>query len=49
MEEDANVAIDISCLVFHIKKEVVGVLDYFLSFLRRYEKKPIICFFDVGP
>jgi hypothetical protein len=38
MEEDANVAIDISCLTFHIKKEVVGVLDYFLSFLRRYEK-----------
>jgi hypothetical protein len=37
MEEDANVA-DISCLTFHIKKEVVGVLDYFLSFLRRYEK-----------
>lgn len=38
MEEATNVAIDISCLVFHIKKEVVGVLDYFLSFLRRYEK-----------
>jgi hypothetical protein len=27
MEEDPNVYIDISCLVFHIKKEVVGVLD----------------------
>jgi hypothetical protein len=38
MEEDANVAIDVSCLVFHIKKEVVGVLDYFLSFSKRYEK-----------
>jgi len=29
MEEATNVAFDISCLVFHIKKEVVGVLDFF--------------------
>jgi hypothetical protein len=28
------------------KKEVVGVLDFFLSFLKKYdEKSPIICFF----
>ncbi len=35
MEEDANIAIDISCLVFHIKKEVVAVLDFYFLFLRR--------------
>jgi hypothetical protein len=32
------------------KKEVVGVLNCFLSFLKTYEKQsPIYAFFDVGP
>jgi hypothetical protein len=32
------------------KKEVIGVLDYFLSFFKKYEEKSsIICFFNVGP
>jgi hypothetical protein len=38
MEEDANIAIDISCLVVHVKKEVVGVLGFYFLFLRRHEK-----------
>jgi hypothetical protein len=45
MEENANVVFELSCLTSNIKKEVVGVLDFFLSFLRKYEKKnPMICF-----
>jgi hypothetical protein len=45
MEENANVVFELSCLTSNIKKEVVGVLDFFLSFLRKYEKNnPMICF-----
>jgi hypothetical protein len=29
MEENANVAFELSCLASNIKEEVVGVLDYF--------------------
>jgi hypothetical protein len=32
MENYANVVFELSCLTSNIKKEVVGVLDYFLSF-----------------
>jgi hypothetical protein len=32
MEENANVIFELSCLPSNIKKEVVGVLDSFLSF-----------------
>ncbi len=39
MEENANVASQLSCLAFNIKKEVVGVLDFLISFLKKYEKK----------
>jgi hypothetical protein len=51
MEEDANVDFELSCLVSNIKKEVVGVFDTFLSFLKEYEEKkiPNYVFFDVGP
>ncbi len=46
MEENANVAFELSCLASNIKKEVVGVLNSFFSFLRKSkEKNPIICFF----
>jgi hypothetical protein len=31
MEEDANVVFELSCLASNIKKEVVGVLDSFVS------------------
>ncbi len=32
MEEDANVVYELSCLASNIKKEVVGVLDFFFPF-----------------
>jgi hypothetical protein len=45
MEEDANVDFELSYLVSNIKKEVVGVFDTFLSFLKEYEEKnPKLCF-----
>jgi hypothetical protein len=31
--------IELSLFAFSIKKEVCGVLDFFLSFLKSYEKK----------
>jgi hypothetical protein len=35
---------------FPKKKEVVGVLDFFLSILKKYEEKNLMtCFFYVGP
>jgi hypothetical protein len=33
MKEDGNVVYELSCLASNIKKEVMGVLDSFLSFL----------------
>ncbi len=33
MEEDGNVVNELSCLASNIKKKVVDVLDFFLSFL----------------
>jgi hypothetical protein len=39
MREDANVVFELSCLVSNIKKEVVGVLDFFFSFLKKNIKK----------
>jgi hypothetical protein len=33
MKEDGNVVYELSCLASNIKKEVIGVLDSFLSFL----------------
>jgi hypothetical protein len=32
MEEDGNVVYELSCLAFNIKKEVIQVLDSFISF-----------------
>jgi hypothetical protein len=34
-EEYGNVVYELSCLTSHIKKKVVQVLDYFLSFLKK--------------
>jgi hypothetical protein len=39
IEEDVNVVFELSCLLSNIKKKVVGVLDFFLSFLKKYGKK----------
>jgi hypothetical protein len=38
MEEDGNVIYELSCLASNIKEEV-QVLDFFLSFLKKYEEK----------
>jgi hypothetical protein len=38
MEEDGNVIYELSCLASNIKKKV-GVLDSFLSFLKKYEER----------
>jgi len=39
MEKDANVVFEISCLVSNMKKEVVEVLDSFISLFKKYEEK----------
>jgi hypothetical protein len=45
MDDDCALALELFLFAFNIKKEVCGVLDFFLSFLKKYEeKKPITCF-----
>ncbi len=39
MEEDTNVVFELSCLVSNMKKEIVGVLDSFISFFFLNEEK----------
>jgi hypothetical protein len=39
MEEDGNVAYELSCLASNIKKEVIEVLDYLISFLKKRRKE----------
>jgi len=39
MEEDLSVALELICLASNIKKEVCGVLDSFLSFLKKFDKR----------
>jgi hypothetical protein len=39
MEGDGNVIYELSCLASSIKKEVVQVLDSFISFLKNMKKK----------
>jgi hypothetical protein len=49
MENNVNVVSKLSCLASSKKKEVVGVLEFFLSILKKYkEKNPITCFLNVG-
>jgi hypothetical protein len=38
MDDDGKVILELSLLAFNIKKEVVGILNSFLTFLRIYEK-----------
>jgi hypothetical protein len=40
MEKDFSVARELICLDSSIIKEVCIVLDFFISFLKIYEKKP---------
>jgi hypothetical protein len=35
MEEDGNVVYELSCLASNIKKEIILVMDSFLSFLKK--------------
>jgi len=51
MEKDGNVAYELSCLASNMKKEVIQVLDYFLSFLKKYEERKAhkYAFFNVRP
>jgi hypothetical protein len=45
MEEDFSMALELICLASNIKKEACMVLNSFLSFLKKYEKKElIICY-----
>jgi len=39
MEDDLIIVDELVLLVFNIRKEVCGVLDSFLSFLKKYENK----------
>ncbi len=39
MEEYGNVVYELSCFTSNIKKEIIHVLDYFLSFLKEYEER----------
>jgi hypothetical protein len=38
MEEDFSVALELICLASNIRKEVCGVLDNFLSFLKKFDE-----------
>jgi hypothetical protein len=40
MKEEFNVALDVSCLAFTIKKDIHDVLDCFF-FLKKYEEKKV--------
>jgi hypothetical protein len=39
IEEDGNVAYELSCLASNIKKKVIQVLDYFLSLIKYEDRK----------
>jgi hypothetical protein len=39
MDDDSASIFELSLFAFNIKKEVCGVLDSFLSFLRKYEER----------
>jgi len=39
MEDDSIIFNELSLLAFNIRREVINVLDFFLSFLKKYENK----------
>ncbi len=41
MEERGNVVYELSCLTSNVMKEVVQVLNFFLSFLKKYEERKV--------
>jgi hypothetical protein len=41
MEDDSIISDELSLLAFNIRREVINVLDFFLSFLKKYENKKV--------
>jgi hypothetical protein len=41
MEDDSIIFYELSLLAFNIKKELINVLIFFLSFLKKYENKKV--------
>jgi hypothetical protein len=41
IDDDYGIAFELSLFIFNIQKEVCDVLESFLSFSRKYEKKKI--------
>jgi hypothetical protein len=41
MEDDSTFSDELSLLTFNIGREVINVLDSFLSFLKKYENKKV--------
>jgi hypothetical protein len=39
MDDDSAITLELSLFTFNIRKEVCGVLDSFLSFLRNFEER----------
>jgi hypothetical protein len=39
MENDSIIYNELSLLTFHIRREIINVLDFFLSFLKKYENR----------
>jgi len=39
MDDDLVIGDELSLLVFNIRREAINVLDFFLSFLRVYDKR----------
>ncbi len=39
MEEDFSVALELICLASNIRKEICGILNSFLSFLKKFDKR----------
>ncbi len=42
MDEDSNIVFELSCLTFNIKKNVVGVLEFLISFFKNMGKTNFI-------
>jgi hypothetical protein len=41
LEDDSIISNELSLLAFNIRREVINVLDFFLSFLKKYEIKKV--------
>jgi hypothetical protein len=41
MEDDSRMDIELKSFIVNMKKEICGVIDYFLSFLIKYDERRI--------